>query len=167
MPTDVFRATDATLVLATDDTQTEEGVAASSVITQYEMSNAVGWISQLNVRVNSDVQPYYELGRRYPASLRPGLVSVTGSAERAHINGALLRLLLGAGAGSPPAMPVFAQPAFNAIATLRDSARPDSATKLTVFGIRFDSWAYDVNYDRDFVLESVTFKAMRLAHEET
>ena len=122
MPTDVFRAADATLVLASDDTQTAEGVAAGDVITRYDLSNAVGRLTGLTITVTSDVQPFYEIGRRYPGQLRPGLVGVAGRAERAHVNGALLQLLLGAGAGSPPATPLFVQPAFNVIATLRDVA---------------------------------------------
>ncbi|MGW5361445.1 hypothetical protein [Actinopolymorpha pittospori] len=166
MPTEVFRATDATLVLAADDSQSVEGTAAGALITQYDLSNAVGRLSHVRLAVTSDVQPFYEIGRRYPAALRPGLVAVTGSAERAHINGALLRLLLGEGASSPPATPVFAQPAFNAVATLRDVAQPDAYAKVTAFGVRFDSWSYNLGVAGDFVLESVTFQAMRLTYEE-
>lgn len=166
MPTDVFRAADATLVLASDDTQTAEGVAAGDVITRYDLSNAVGRLTGLTINVTSDVQPFYEIGRRYPGQLRPGLVGVAGRAERAHVNGALLQLLLGDGAGSPPATPLFVQPAFNVIATLRDVARPDAMTQLTAFGVRFDTWTYSLGVADDFVLESVTFKALRLAYGE-
>lgn len=166
MPTDVLRASDAAIVLATDDTQSG-GPAAGAIISQYELSNAVGRLTNLRVSVRSAVKPFYEIGRRYPAALRPGLVTVAGSAERALINGALLRLLLGDGAGSPPSGPAFAQPMFNLLATLRDVGRPDVFAKLTVFGVQFDSWISEVSFDKDFVLESVTFQAMRLGYEES
>jgi len=165
MPTDVFRTSDATIVLATDDTQSG-GAAAGAIISQYELSNAVGRLTNLSVSVRSAVDPFYEIGRRYPAALRPGRVAVAGSADRALINGALLRLLLGDGASSPPSGPAFVQPAFNLLATLRDVGRPDAFAKLTVFGVQFDSWTSDVAIDKDFVLESVTFQAMRLGYEE-
>jgi len=91
---------------------------------------------------------------------------VTGSAERAFFNGALVRLLLGDGAASPPGATAFVQPAFNVLATLRDAARPDAFAKVTVFGVQFDSWSYDLGVDKDFVMEAVTFRAMRLGYEE-
>jgi hypothetical protein len=165
MPTDVFRAADATIVLATDDTQ-PGGPAAQAIIGQYELTNAVGRLTNVSISVASAVEPFYEIGRRYPAALRPGRVSVSGAADRALINGALLRLLLGDGAASPPSGPAFVQPSFNVLATLRESARPDAFAKLTVFGVQFDSWTYDVGTERDFVMESVTFQAMRLGYEE-
>ena len=165
MPTDVFRAADATIVLATDDTQ-PGGAAAQGLIAQYELTNAVGRLTNLSVSVASAVESFYEIGRRYPAALRPGPVSVRGAADRALNNGALLRLLLGDGSVSPPSGPAFVQPAFNLLATLREPARPDAFAKLTVFGAQFDSWTYDLGTDRDFVMESVTFQAMRLGYEE-
>jgi hypothetical protein len=165
MPTDVFRAADATIVLATDDTL-PGGAPAQAIIGQYELTNAVGRLTNLSVSVHSAVEPFYEVGRRYPAALRPGRIAVSGSADRALINGALVRLLLGDGAASPPSGPSFAQPAFNVLATLREPSRPDAFAKVTVFGVHFDSWSYQVGNDRDFVMESVTFQAMRLGYEE-
>src|SRR4051812_17207132 len=124
MPNDVFRAVDAVLVLAVDDKSTPEGAAADALVTQYGLSNAVGRLRGVTVQVTSDVRPFYEIGRRYPTHLRVGNVETTGTVDRAHINGALLRLLLGDGAKSPPASPNFVQPSFNIISTLQDSAHP-------------------------------------------
>src|SRR5262245_54330905 len=112
MPNDVFRAIDAVLVLGVDDTSSPEGATADSLVAQYDLSNAVGRLRNVTVRITSDLKPFYEIGRRYPTHLRPGTVSIHGTAERAHVNGALLRLLLGDGAVSPPATN-FVQPAFN------------------------------------------------------
>jgi len=165
VPTDVFRATDATIVLASDDTL-RGGDPAKAVISKYELTNAIGRLTNLTISVSSAVEPFYEIGRRYPASLRPGTVSVTGSAERAFFNGALVRLLLGDGASSPPGAAAFVQPAFNVLATLRDAARPDAFAKVTVFGVAFDSWSYDLGVGKDFVMEAVTFQAIRLGYEE-
>ena len=93
------------------------------------------------------------------------MVRVRGTAERAHVNGALLRLLLGDGAVSPPSAANFVQPAFNIVATLKDPAHPDNDTRVTVFGTRFDSWTYTIPVE-DFVMESVSFQALRLSFEE-
>jgi hypothetical protein len=105
MPNDVYRAIDATLVLGVEDASLPEGTVADALVSEYDLSNTVGRLHQVSVSVLSDVKPYYEIGRRYPTHLRPGVVRVSGSAERAHVNGALLRLLLGEGALSPPGAP--------------------------------------------------------------
>jgi hypothetical protein len=163
---DVFRAIDAVLVLGVDDTTSPEGVAADSLVAQYDLSNAVGRLRNVSVSVSSDVRPFYEIGRRYATHLRPGVIRVSGKAERAHVNGALLRLLLGDGAVSPPAAPNFAQPAFNIISTLTDPARPSQLTRLTIFGVKFDSWVYQIPAE-EFVIEAITFQALRIAFEES
>ena len=165
MPNDVFRAIDAVLVMGVDDTSSPEGTAADALVSEYDLSNAVGRLRNVAVSVASDLKPFYEIGRRYPTHLRPGIVAVSGTVERAHVNGALLRLLLGDGAVSPPAASNFVQPSFNIIATLTNPARPDQYTKVTIFGVKFESWNYHVPAE-EFVIESVKFQALRIAFEE-
>lgn len=166
MPNDVFRAVDAVLVLGVDDTTTPEGQAADALVSEYDLSNVVGRLTNVAVTVTSDVRPFFEIGRRYPTHLRPGMVRVAGSAERAHVNGALLRLLLGDGAVSPPSAANFVQPSFNIISTLRDPARPDQSSRITIFGVRFDTWNYGIPGDA-FVMEKVSFQALRISFEES
>jgi len=166
MPNDVFRAVDAVLVLGVDDANAPEGAAANALVSQYELSNAVGRLRNVTLSVSTDLRPFYEIGRRYPTHLRSGVIRVSGTAQRAHVNGALLRLLLGDGAVSPPSSANFVQPSFNIIATLQDPARPDQQTRITVFSAKFDSWEYGIPAD-DFVLEGVTFQALRLSFEES
>lgn len=166
MPNDVFRAIDATLVLGVDDTATPEGAAADALVSEYDLSNAVGRLHKVKISVVGDVRPFYEIGRRYPSHLRSGVVRVFGSAERAHVNGALLRLLLGEGAVSPPGAANFVQPSFNIVAGLQDPSRPDQLTRVTVFGTKFDSWDYNLATDDDFVMERASFQALRIAFEE-
>lgn len=166
MANDVLRAIDAVLVLGVEDTSTPEGQAADALVSQYDLSNVVGRLTKVSIGISSDVQPFYEIGSRYPTHLRPGIVRVTGSAERAHVNGALLRLLLGEGATSPPSGPSFVQPSFNLISMLRDQNRPEQSIKVTLFGVKFDSWNYSIPSDT-FVMEAVSFQAMRVAYEET
>ena len=165
MPNDVFRAIDAVLVMGVEDSSAPEGQAADALVAQYDFSNTVGRLHDVSVSVSSDVRAFYEIGRRYPTHLRPGIVRVAGSAKRAHVNGALLRLLLGDGAVSPPASANFVQPSFNIIVSLTNPARPGEFTKLTVFGVKFDSWSYHIPAE-EFVMDSITFQAMRVAFEE-
>ena len=57
------------------------------------------------------------------------------------------------------------QPSFNLISTLKDQANPNQSTKVTIFGVKFDSWNYTIPSDA-FVMEAITFQAMRVAYEE-
>lgn len=164
--TNVFRGSDATLVLAVDDKSTVEGGLADSLISEYEFANAVGRLQNVQVRVQNEVKPYHEIGKRFPSELRPGNINISGFAERAHINGALLRLLLGDGAKSaPPAEPI-AQPTFNMVIDLKNPAMPSISTKVVLFGVKFESWNFNLPED-DFVMESVSFRALRASSEET
>jgi hypothetical protein len=165
MSNDVYRAIDASLVLSVDDASSPEGAAADALVSEYDFSNVVGRLQTVMLTVSNDLQPFYEIGRRYPTHLRPGRIFVSGTAERAHVNGALLRLLLGEGAVSPPGAPNFTQPSFNMIFSLSDPARPEQFSKVAVFGVKFDNWTYKIPTE-EFVMEEVAFKAIRLAIEE-
>ena len=163
--TNVFRGSDATLVLAVDDNSTTEGGLADGLITEYQFSNIVGRLTNVEVRVVNELKPYHEIGKRFPTELRPGNINVSGSCDRAHINGALLRLLLGEGAQSPPPTESIAQPAFNIVISLKNPANPATSVKVVVFGVKFESWGFSLPED-DFVMESATFRAIRIHTEE-
>src|SRR5215510_13315371 len=110
----VFRGSDATLVLAVDDSATVEGGLADALISEYEFSSIVGRLQNVHIRIDNELRPYHELGKRFATELRPGNINIFGSAARAYINGALLRLLLGNGSQSPPPDPLV-QPSFNMV----------------------------------------------------
>lgn len=162
----VFRGSDATLVLAVDDKATEEGQLADGLIGEYDFASVVARLQQVQVKVENDVRPYHEIGKRFASELRPGNINISGFAQRAHINGALLRLLLGNGADSPPPAHALAQPTFNMVLNLQNPALPGNSSKLVLFGVKLDSWNFTLPED-DFVMEGVTFKALRISSEET
>jgi len=162
----VFRGSDASLVLAVDDTGSVEGKLADGLITKYDFSSIVGRLQNVQIKVENELKPYHELGKRFATELRPGNINVSGYIERAHINGALVKLLLGDGATSPPPTGVLAQPSFNIVIQLNNPAIPDNSSTLTVFGVKFDSWNFRLPED-DFVMESVSFRALRISSEET
>jgi hypothetical protein len=162
----VFRGSDATLVLAVDDASTVEGGLADTLITQYDFSNVVGRLRNVEIQVTNEVKPYHEIGKRFAAELRPGNINVFGTAERAHINGAMLKLLLGDGANSPPPATAMAQPVFNIVINLKNPALPDNFTKVIIFGVKFEKWSFQLPED-DFVMEGIAFRATRVSTEET
>lgn len=164
--TNIFTGADATLVLAVDDNSVEEGKIADSLITEYDFSSVVGRLQDVRIKVENEVRPYHEIGKRYATELRSGNINITGSALRAHMNGALLKLLLGEGAKSPAPTSGIVQPSFNLVLNLKNPALPDNTSKLVLFGVKFDSWNFTLPED-EFVMESVSFRAMRMSVEET
>jgi len=163
--TNVYRGSDATLVLAVDDASTVEGGLADVLISEYDFSNIVGRLTNVQIKLENDVRPFHEIGKRFPTELRPGNLNVSGSAERAHINGALLRLLLGDGSQSPPPVQSIPQPTFNMVVSLKNPAVPGITTKVIVFGVKFETWSFSLPED-EFVMEGITFKALRVSAEE-
>ena len=157
----VFRGSDGSIVLAIDTGA--EGDMAQTVIDSYELT-PVGRASGVDVRVESDVKPFHELGQRYATELRSGNVNITGTIQRAFINGALLKLLLGDAAASRPAG-TFVNPAFNISLRAENPARPGVASTVTVHGAKIDEWAYNLPED-DFVMEQVSFKGLWISVED-
>jgi hypothetical protein len=123
----------------------------------------VGRLQQVAVRVDNDVRPYHEIGKRFASELRPGNINISGTAARAHINGALIRLLLGDGAKGPN--DTLAQPTFNMVINLQNPALPATTDKIVLFGVKLDSWSFTLPED-DFVMESISFRAIRIGSEE-
>ena len=56
---------------------TVEGGQADALITQYEFSNIVGRLRNVEVQLVNELKPYHEIGKRFPTELRPGNLNVT------------------------------------------------------------------------------------------
>ena len=91
-------------------------------------------------------------------------MNVSGSIDRAFINGALLKLLLGDAASSRPAG-AFVHPSFNISLRAENPSRPGTASTVTVHGVKIDEWSYALPED-DFVMEQVTFKGLWISVED-
>jgi hypothetical protein len=162
--TNVYTGMDGAITIAVDDAASPEGQAASGVAETFALA-PIGRATDVTVQVSSAMRPFHEVGQRYPTELRPGNVNITGTMGRAHINGALLRLMLGdAAAGSRPAA-AFVSPTFNLSLVLENPARPGQRASLTVHGVKIDGWAFAMPED-DFVLESVSFRALWVGAED-
>lgn len=159
--TNVFRGSDGSIVLAVD--AGAEGDLAKGVIESYALT-PVGRVTGVEVQVDSDVKPFHELGQRYPTELRSGNVNVSGSIDRAFINGALLKLLLGDAAASRPAG-AFVNPSFNISLRAENPARTGVASTVTIHGVKIDGWSYALPED-DFIMEQVKFKGLWISVED-
>ena len=159
--TNVYRGSDGALVLAVD--AGVEGEQAQAIIEQYNLT-PVGRVTNVEVQVSSELKPFHELGQRYPTELRPGNVNISGSIQRAAINGALLKLLLGEAASSRPAG-TFVSPAFNLDLRLENPSRPGVASAVTLHGVKIQNWSYQIPED-DFVMEKVDFRALWISVED-
>lgn len=162
--TNVFRGSDATLTLSPTPTDMPEGAAANEVIESFQLS-PVGRATGVEVYVETELEAYHEIGRRHPAQLRPGNINVSGRIERAYINGALLRLLLGSGAVTERVDEPYPQPSFLLQLLVEDPATPGTTSTITVHGVKLENWAYNLPED-DFIMESVTFKGLFISVED-
>jgi hypothetical protein len=160
--TNVFRGSDATLTLAVEDSP--EGQVANEIIEFYQLS-PVGRATNVMVQVETELELFHEIGKRHPAALRPGNINISGKIDRAYINGALLRLLLGKGAQPEREAEPYPQPSFKLMLDLKDPAVPGTSSTVTIHGVKFENWGYDLPED-DFVMEAATFKGLFITVED-
>jgi hypothetical protein len=161
MPTTVYRGSDGTIALATESGP--EGEKANAINEAYSLT-PIGRVTGVTVRVTNDVKPFHELGQRFPTDMRPGNINVYGTIERAYINGALLKLMLGDAADSRPAG-TFVSPSFNLSVRLENPAVQGISSTLTVMGVRLEEWLFDLPED-DFAVEKASFRALWLKVED-
>jgi len=159
--TTVFHGADGTISVAVESSPA--GDKAKTVADKYSLT-PIGRATGVTVRVTNDVKPFHELGQRFPTELRPGNINVFGTINRAYINGALLRLMLGDAADSRPAG-TFVGPSFNLSLQLKNPNLPDTTASVTVMGVQIDEWSYSLPED-DFVMEQVSFRALWIKTEE-
>lgn len=131
---------------------------ADAIIQFYEV-NSVARVTGVEVHVRTDLQEYHEIGRRRATSLHAGNIHVSGQISRAHVNGALLYLLLGRGANPNTVPEPFVQPEFLMVLNLSDKAAPEFAQSLWISGVKLQDWSFTMPED-DFVMENVTFRAL-------
>ena len=161
MASTVFTGSDGTISIAVD--QTPEGDKAKAIIDQFSLT-PIGRCTGVTVRVTNEVKPFHELGQRFATELRSGNMNVFGSIDRAYINGALLRLMLGDAADNrPQGAPV--SPTFNLSVRLENPAVPGTVATLTVAGVKIDEWSYVLPED-DYVIEKLTFRALWIKVED-
>jgi len=159
----VFTGMDGAITVAVESGP--EGDLAKDISDTYGLA-PVGRATGVTVEVDSVMRPFHELGQRYATELRPGNVNVTGTIGRAHVNGALLKLMLGEGAGASRPAGAFVSPTFNLSLRMENPAFPDNSSTVTVHGVKLDGWSFSLPED-DFVLEQASFKALWLSVEDT
>lgn len=141
-----------------------EGDAAKAVNDTYGLT-PIGRATGVTVHVSSDIRPFHEMGQRYATELRIGNVNIEGTIGRAHVNGALLRLMLGDGAAGTRPAGSFVSPTFNLSLRMENTAFPGNASTVTVHGVKLNGWTFTMPED-DFVMEQVGFRALWIGVED-
>lgn len=161
--THVFTGMDGAISVAVESGP--EGDAANAVAEPYGLT-PIGRAQGVTVSVTSELRPFHEMGQRYATEIRPGNVNITGTIGRAHVNGALLKLMLGeAGAGGSRPAGAFVSPTFNLSLRMENPGFIGNVSTITVHGVKLDGWSFAMPED-DFVLESVSFKALWISVED-
>jgi hypothetical protein len=158
----VFTGMDGAISVAPDSGP--EGDAAKAVADAFGLT-PIGRAQGVTVEVTSVMRPFHEIGQRYATELRPGNVNVRGTIARAHVNGALLKLMLGDGAAGTRPAGAFVSPTFSLSLRIENPAFPGNSSTVTVHGVKLDGWTFSLPED-DFVLEQVTFKALWVSVED-
>ncbi len=159
----IFTGADGAISVAADTGI--EGEAAADIAETYALT-PVGRATGVTIMVESEMRPFHEIGQRYATELRPGNVNVRGTIERAHVNGALLRLMLGEGANASRPAAAFPSPTFNLSVRLENPAFPGNTATVTVHGVKLDGWSFTFPEDA-FVMEQVSFRGLWISTVDT
>lgn len=158
--TDVYTGADGALLFIGESGA--EGADATAVIDLEAFTlSEVGRVTSVEIRVDTHLEEFHEIGRRHASSLHPGNIHIHGKIGRAYINGALLYMLLGRGAAPNNNAEPYVQPALAMNVVLRNPAAPGHRSVIDLYGVKFENWAFSLPED-DFVMESVHFKALRI-----
>ena len=160
--THIFTGLDGSIAVAVE--AGPEGDVAKGIAENYQLT-PIGRATGVSVRVNSDIRPFHEVGQRYATELRAGNVNITGTIGRAHVNGALLRLMLGEGGSGTRPAGTFVSPTFNLSLRMENSAFPGNGATVTVHGVKLDGWSFSMPED-DFVMEGDSVKGLWIAAED-
>jgi hypothetical protein len=160
--TRTYFGTDGTLTVAR-----QEAVEPETLTSYLGEGNAVGRVVNVGLSISTEVKAFHEIGSRLPRELRAGRIQTRGTIERAFVNGALLRLMLGEYAVSEESAG-FTIPTLDMVLTLDNQMPPgdEGNSVLTVYGVMFDSWNMGVPA-HDFVLEGLSFQARSARISET
>jgi hypothetical protein len=158
--TDVYTGANGTLLVTAGNDP--EGADATAIMNLAAFSlTEVGRVTGVELRVDTDLEEFYEIGRRFAVSNLPGNVHISGTIHRAYVNGALLYLLLGRGASPNVVAEPYVQPAFAMNLVLQNPAAPGHRSVLDITGVKIENWALGLPQD-DFVMEKVHFRALRI-----
>jgi hypothetical protein len=160
--TNTFYGTDGILTLSDPD-----ALDIDTFTDYFGQGGVVGRVTNIALSVSIEIKAFHELGSHAPKELRAGNIYIGGTVERAFINGALLKLMLGQYAENEESG-AFKIPSFNMKIAL-DNLKPigdEGNNMLTVHSVMFDSWQFSLPED-DFVLERLSFKARRISTEDT
>jgi hypothetical protein len=150
------------LVSALGTNNPPEKADAAAILDQkmYDLTE-VGRVKDVQLYVQTELEEFHEIGRRHAASLHPGNIHISGKIGRAYINGALLFLLLGRGANPNNIDEPYLQPSMLIHLLLQDPAVPGTRSVVNLEDVKLENWSYSLPED-DFVMEDVTFKALRI-----
>lgn len=142
-------------------------IDAGQFTNYFGADGAVGRVTNVTLDLQTEIRPFHSIGSRAPNELRAGNIFIRGTVERAFINGALLRLMLG-GYAQDEETAALRIPTFDMTIVL-DNLQPEGEAgnaTLTLYGVMFDSWKFGLPED-DFVLEKLSFHARRITTEDT
>lgn len=156
--TRTFFGTDGTLTVAN-----QTAMEADTLTSYLGEGKQLGHVLNVTLSVATDVRPFHEIGSRLPRELRAGNIEIGGTIERAFLNGALIRLMLGEYAANEEAAG-FVIPTADMVLTLDNQmpAGDEGNSVLTVYGVVFTSWQLGMSVN-DFVLEDLVYKARRIS----
>lgn len=163
MATKIYKGTEGKIYIGETTTTDVTGIPADSGIslTSPNASNLIGRLESYTLRLENNVEAYYGTGSRDPTDIKEGLRMVSGTLNRAVINGVLLAAIIGKDDGSTP----FAITAKSdgTLSEFKLEMKLGQTTNYVAFiakNVKFDTWEVTVNNTGDTVIQNMDWKGI-------
>jgi len=158
MATEIYKGWEGKIYLGETTTTDVTGIPADSGIslTSPSADNLVGRVEGCTVRIENGLEAYYGTGDRDPTDIKEGLRKITGTLNRAIINGTLFTAAFGQDDGSSPyAITSKSTDVLSKFKLELKLGQPTNYFALILDNVKFDTWEINPANTGDTVMENL------------
>jgi len=163
MATELYKGTEGKIYVGETTTTDITGIPADSGIslTSPNANNLVGHVESFTLRLENSLEEYYGTGSRDPVDIKEGLRHVSGTLNRAVLNGVLLAAVIGQDDGSTPfAITVKSDGTLSKFKLELKLAQSTNYVAFIANSVKFDTWEVTVNNAGDTVIQNMDWKGI-------
>lgn len=163
MATEIYKGTEGKIYIGETTTTDIANIPSDAGIslTSPSADNLIGRIESYTLRLENSVEEYYGTGSRDPTDIKEGLRRVSGTLNRAVINGVLLSLAVGQDDGATPF--VITAKSDGSLSKCKLEMKLAQSTNYVAFianTVKFDNWETTINNAGDTVIQNIDWKGI-------
>lgn len=163
MATEIYKGTEGKIYIGETTTTdvTKIPVDSGISLTSPSADNLIGRVESFTVRLENNVEEYFGTGSRDATDIKEGLRRISGTLNRAVINGTLLTAVIGKDDGSSPfAITAKSDGTLSKFKLELKLAQSTNYVALIANNVKFDTWEVTVNNSGDTIIQNMDWKGI-------